>query len=211
MRLPMLLLVLGGAVSARVPAKPLGFSASCSYCKEAARRIAVEAASGNRGDGRSGGTKRSSAGFRGRGGGDSRGAADIKKHLTASERLQKVMAHAGVASRRAAEAMIADGRVTVNGKLAADPGLRVNQAADKITVDGAVIKVRSQAEVKWVLLYKPKGAVTTTDDENGRKKVSAAPARPLSITRPISYSFFRCRDLHASLLHLYFISLPPYL
>jgi 23S rRNA pseudouridine2605 synthase len=76
-----------------------------------------------------------------------------------------------VASRRAAEAMILDGRVFVNDRIVTTLGRKVDPAYDRITVDGYAIAMRPTAELKWVALYKPKGYVCTMDDEKGRKTV----------------------------------------
>ena len=84
------------------------------------------------------------------------------------DRIAKVLARAGVASRREAERMIEAGRVAVNGKPIASPALNVTDA-DKITVDGKPI---ADAEPSRLWLYhKPIGLVTTARDEKGRKTV----------------------------------------
>lgn len=84
------------------------------------------------------------------------------------ERLQKRLARSGVASRRAAEDMIRAGRVTVNG-LTATLGQTVTDT-DDIRVDGRLIDDRPEEHTTF-LLYKPRGVVTTTSDELGRKGV----------------------------------------
>ena len=87
------------------------------------------------------------------------------------ERIAKVLARAGVASRRGAEAMIAAGRVTVNGARIDSPALNVGPG-DRITVDGAPL---ADAEPPRLWLYhKPQGLVTTERDEKGRPTVFAA-------------------------------------
>ena len=92
------------------------------------------------------------------------------------ERLQKVLARAGVASRRAVEELIADGRVTVNGEVAR-LGRRVDPEVDRVEVDGVRI-VLSQRAV-YYLLHKPAGTVTTASDPQGRPTVVAlVPAEP---------------------------------
>lgn len=83
------------------------------------------------------------------------------------ERLQKVMAHAGVASRRKSEQMITDGRVKVNGEKVTDMGVRVSKS-DTITVDDVPI---NKEEPVYILLNKPRGVVTTVDDPKGRDTV----------------------------------------
>lgn len=84
------------------------------------------------------------------------------------DRLQKVLAHAGVASRRAAEELISAGRVTVNGKRAR-LGQRVDASKDEVEVDGSRVPVAP--ELRYYLLNKPIGTVTTTSDEKGRDTV----------------------------------------
>ncbi len=86
--------------------------------------------------------------------------------LASGERLQKVMAAAGVASRRVSEDMIAAGRVTVNGKVVTEPGRRIDPTTDKIVVDGSAVQL--DATRRYVMLNKPVGIVSTLSDENGR-------------------------------------------
>lgn len=84
------------------------------------------------------------------------------------ERLQKVLAHAGVGSRRAVEEMIAAGRVLVNGEPAV-LGRRVDRQKDEVQVDGSTVPLR--ADLEYLLLNKPEGVVTTASDEAGRETV----------------------------------------
>ncbi len=81
------------------------------------------------------------------------------------ERLQKVMAASGVASRRVSEDLIAQGRVTVNGVVVDEPGRRV-LLTDLITVDGTAIQ--TDTSKRYVMLNKPVGVVSSMADENGR-------------------------------------------
>ncbi|MBQ1821760.1 MAG: rRNA pseudouridine synthase [Clostridia bacterium] len=82
-------------------------------------------------------------------------------------RLQKYMADCGVASRRACEQIIEDGRVTVNG-IPADLGASVEET-DEVRLDGK--RLRPQPERVVLMLYKPRGVVSTSSDEAGRKTV----------------------------------------
>ncbi len=84
------------------------------------------------------------------------------------ERLQKVLARAGLASRRACEELIAEGRVTVNGAVA-DLGRRVDAVVDVIAVDGALVPVAPG--LVHYLLNKPIGVVSTAADPHGRPTV----------------------------------------
>lgn len=87
-------------------------------------------------------------------------------------RLQKFFTDAGVCSRRAAEGMICEGRVAVNG-VAASLGDRVDPAADEVTLDGDVIAYPSEREHTYIMLNKPMGVVTTASDEKGRAAVTS--------------------------------------
>ena len=85
------------------------------------------------------------------------------------DRLQKILAAAGIASRRKAEEIILAGRVTLNGKIITELGTKADPATDTITVDGKPLQ-RPQKFV-YFLLNKPKGYVTTTSDPEGRPTV----------------------------------------
>ncbi len=84
------------------------------------------------------------------------------------ERVQKVLARAGLGSRRACDELVEDGRVTVNGEVA-EPGTRVDPERDVVAVDGAPIGVRPG--LVYYLLNKPAGVVTTASDPQGRPTV----------------------------------------
>ena len=86
-----------------------------------------------------------------------------------AERLQKVLAHAGVASRRAAEELIQGGRVTVNGEVVRTLGARVDPTRDHLAVDGR--RVAAEKDHAYYLLHKPVGYVSTARDERGRPTV----------------------------------------
>ncbi len=83
------------------------------------------------------------------------------------ERLQKVLARAGVASRRKAEGLITDGKVKVNGQVVTELGTKVT-ASDRIEVEGVQI---TKETFVYYLLYKPRGYISTVHDEKGRKTV----------------------------------------
>lgn len=85
------------------------------------------------------------------------------------QRLQKILSQYGVASRRQAEKLIEEGRVTVNGCTAA-LGASADAEHDQIAVDGVVLKLAP--ELVYFMLNKPRGYVTTLQDEQGRKDVS---------------------------------------
>lgn len=87
----------------------------------------------------------------------------------AGERLQKVLAHAGVASRRRAEDLIRAGRVTVNGAVVTELGTRVDPSRDEVRVDGRPL--RGAESRVYVLLHKPAGVVSTARDPQGRRTV----------------------------------------
>lgn len=84
-------------------------------------------------------------------------------------RLQKFLSEAGYASRRAAEAMIAAGRVKVNGR-PASLGDKVDPVRDKVVVAGK--RVLNTSKKMYIMLHKPRGYVTTMSDEQGRKCVA---------------------------------------
>ncbi|GAA3861461.1 pseudouridine synthase [Tessaracoccus defluvii] len=85
---------------------------------------------------------------------------------TEGVRLQKVLAAAGVASRRASEIMIDEGRVEVNGKIVTEQGRRVNPDRDQIRVDGS--RIPPPRRHMYLVLNKPRGVISTMDDPEGR-------------------------------------------
>lgn len=85
------------------------------------------------------------------------------------ERLQKIISQAGIASRRAAEKLIVEGRVKVDGKVITELGTKIEGSAHEIAVDGTVIS-REEKRVYYIL-NKPKGYLSTAKDERGRKTV----------------------------------------
>lgn len=86
------------------------------------------------------------------------------------ERLQKFMARHGIASRRACEEIITSGRVKVNGKQVTELGMVIDPARDKVEVDGRILKRAEQA--RYILIYKPRGYISSVSDPQGRKKVT---------------------------------------
>jgi pseudouridine synthase len=96
-----------------------------------------------------------------------------KSQSTDAERLQKALARAGVASRRAAEQMIVDGRVRVNDVVIKELGTKIDPSKDQVRVDGRVVQVMpAEAQEKvYFLLNKPTGFLTTTKDDRGRRTV----------------------------------------
>ena len=85
-------------------------------------------------------------------------------------RLQKVLAAAGVASRRAVEEMIVKGRIKVNGKVCKELGTRIDPEVDQVQVDG--MPVQLDPDRVYFAFHKPKGVVSTMADENGRPCLS---------------------------------------
>lgn len=85
-------------------------------------------------------------------------------------RLQKALSQVGVASRRAAEAMIEEGRVEVNGRVVTTQGLRVDPGRDTIRVDGA--RIPAPRRHTYLLLNKPRGVVATMDAPEGRETLA---------------------------------------
>ncbi len=86
------------------------------------------------------------------------------------ERLQKILAQAGIASRRGAEAFITEGRVQVNGEVVTELGTRADPHRDYIRVDGKLLA--GPEPQRYYMLNKPRGYVTTLDDPEGRPTVS---------------------------------------
>jgi len=84
-------------------------------------------------------------------------------------RLQKILSTAGIASRRASEQMILEGRVMVNGKTVLELGTKADPEHDAIKVDGR--RIKTEVRHRYIVLYKPKGYVTTRKDPEGRRTV----------------------------------------
>ena len=106
----------------------------------------------------------------------------------AEERIQKIMAEQGLCSRRAAEQIIAEGRVKVNGH-PVKVGDKMDPHRDVLHVDDQRIYIQKDQQLYYLALYKPRGYVTTASDELGRKTVmelvSDIPARERSPRPPV--------------------------
>lgn len=89
---------------------------------------------------------------------------------TEGTRLQKVLAAAGIASRRASEILIDEGRVEVNGKVVTEQGRRVNPETDQIRVDGS--RIPPPRRHLYLVLNKPRGVVSTLEDPESRPTLS---------------------------------------
>jgi pseudouridine synthase len=90
--------------------------------------------------------------------------------MPTQERLQKIIAAAGVASRRKAELLIQEGRVSVNGRVITALGTKADASQDHIKVDGK--RIRPPARKVYILLNKPKGVICTREDPQSRIKVT---------------------------------------
>ena len=89
--------------------------------------------------------------------------------IMAEERLQKILSQAGVTSRRKAEQLIVEGRITVNGAVLSELGSKADLARDHIKVDGRLL--RAPKRHLYIALNKPKNCVTTVSDPEGRETV----------------------------------------
>jgi pseudouridine synthase len=99
-------------------------------------------------------------------------------------RLQRLLAAAGIASRRASERLILEGRVTVNGTPAVTLGVKVDPERDEVRVDGKLVK--SPARKTYLLLHKPPGALCTRRDPRGRPTVyDLLPAEVRGLVRSV--------------------------
>lgn len=84
-------------------------------------------------------------------------------------RINKYIAECGITSRRGADELIRQGKVSVNGKIISELGLDINPDVDKVIVDGR--KIRHTSKHVYIMFYKPKGCICSASDEHGRKTV----------------------------------------
>jgi pseudouridine synthase len=112
------------------------------------------------------------------------------------ERLQKLIAAAGLASRRHAEEMIAAGEVTVNGKVVTEPGTKADPERDHIKVRGRLINSRIKSREKvYILLNKPRGFLTSLADPEGRPLVTELIPQALGRLHPVGRLDFNTEGL----------------
>ena len=87
-------------------------------------------------------------------------------------RIQKVIAQAGIASRRAAEKLILSGAVMLNGEIGKEMGQKLIPGKDHLSVEGRRVKISQHQKTHVYALYKPKNCITTLNDPEGRTKIS---------------------------------------
>lgn len=120
----------------------------------------------------------------------------MQKSQIMEERLQKLIAAAGIASRRHAEEMIAAGEVTINGQIITEPGTKADPAQDHIKVRGRLINPLLESQVKtYVLLNKPRGYLTSLADPEGRPLVSELLPASLGRLHPVGRLDFNTEGL----------------
>src|SRR3954471_11282100 len=113
-----------------------------------------------------------------------------------NERLQKLIAAAGLASRRHAEEMIAAGQVTVNGKVITEPGTKADPERDHIKVRGRLINPALKGREKiYILLNKPRGTLTSLADPEGRPLVTELVPASLGRLHPVGRLDFNTEGL----------------
>ncbi len=112
------------------------------------------------------------------------------------ERLQKLIAQAGIASRRAAEKLIAEGEVSVNGEIITALGTKADPETDHIKVGGKLINNKlAQRETVYILLNKPKGYLSSAADPEGRKLVTDLVPPKLGKLHPVGRLDFNTEGL----------------
>jgi 23S rRNA pseudouridine2605 synthase len=119
-------------------------------------------------------------------------ASSLQPFNELNVRLQKFLAEAGVASRRAAEQFISDGRVAVNGKPVRLLGTKVDPAHDEVTVDGKPVRVRRKL---YVALHKPAGCVCSHKDELNRPTIYQLLPKEWQITSSVGRLDFNSEGL----------------
>ena len=107
-------------------------------------------------------------------------------------RLQKFLADAGIASRRAGEQLILDGRVAVNGQLVLALGTKVTPGQDQVSVDGRPVRAKEKV---YLALHKPRGYVCTRADEQDRPTVMELLPAPLRYLHPVGRLDFNSEGL----------------
>ena len=100
------------------------------------------------------------------------------------ERLQKIIARAGIASRRKAEELILQGKVRVNGRVVTELGTKADAERDSIKVNGKRISIAGEPKL-YLMLNKPKGCITSTTDPEGRRTVMELLGRYRSRVYPV--------------------------
>jgi 23S rRNA pseudouridine2605 synthase len=106
-----------------------------------------------------------------------------RRRVHVQERLQKILSAAGVASRRAAETLITQGRVAVNGATVLDLGSKADPQTDTISVDGR--RIKTAVPLRYVLVNKPTGMVTTRSDPERRPTVLELVPQALGYLYPV--------------------------
>ena len=102
----------------------------------------------------------------------------------AEERIQKIMAEQGLCSRRAAEQIIAEGRVKVNGH-PVKVGDKMDPDYDKVMIDGQTQRIVRKRQYTYIMLHKPRGYLTTRSDDRGRKTVMDLVSDVPAMLRPV--------------------------
>lgn len=85
--------------------------------------------------------------------------------------LSKFLSHSGACSRRDVTELVLQGRIEVNGEVVKAPTVKIDPTKDLVTLDGAAQALRTLGELIWIMVYKPKGCLTTMEDPLGRKSI----------------------------------------
>ena len=102
----------------------------------------------------------------------------------AEQRIQKVLADQGICSRREAERLIAAGKVKVNGR-PVGLGDKMDPDYDKVSIDGKNVRIVRKRQYTYIMLYKPRGYLTTRSDDRGRKTVMDLVSDVPAMLRPV--------------------------